>query len=1172
MLFSRTSGGRRARGAAPARKGWRRIGAGAVALALAGGLGWAQTAPATAATVYEIEGEWQAGTPNPVKTGDNIVSVWRYNINDDAPAPGNAPVDNVTVNFTVQHGVFTVLPEACLVEGVDPASQISADGSSLRCNLGTRDQGSAELLLAGIRAVGNSGDRVSVGAEIGGVTAQLPEIPIKNVFAMDMKWDGGTGTLNEGTQQKANFPWSLRHAPGGEPGPQTITYDLTFTASGGEVLLPHADGCDVIPGYFAGHPRSDADSSPPRRAPFVTQCKLEPTGTNTMRLTLTGIDYSKTLLPTEDSGGAPLPTDWDVVAAGEVNVQWTWKGTTTLTIDAKPTGPYVSVDGATSNDLTNNNSTSRAVTRGIFTGGWRFSGLRPQLPGTQWTDTSRAMAGDTILANAGVLPPAPGEPSAGLCVIMDSKYVDFVDAVVGSLEEGVVTPYPGITYWYYTGTGVNNNLNPNSTSYNPNTFTCDGSGWTTTKPSNPASIRAVRAEITAAAGANVTESLAMLYVHSRIKSNVPVGQDIWTWMSYNRNGGTSWQNPTRSTNPSDVPATGTLTPGTRYPFTSSGRDIMRVIAANPRVTKVADQDYSVPGATVQYTVTYRAEAGSNVTVPNYTLTDTLPAGTSYVPGSASTAPSSQSGQKLTWNLANVQTNTDYVMTYSVRLPADAEPGSAFTNEVTANISGSTATATDTVRIRDGGLVLLTKTAAASKVPHNGGAAEDSWTVRLTSTDTRSSAFTDTIDVLPYNGDGRGTSFTGGYRLSGPVQAAANATVYYTTADPATLVDDPAHASNGSAGNVSGNTVGWSTDFTAEATAVRVIGPALAGGSTQEFVVAVVTEGATHGDRYVNRAESRASRQELRMRTSGAFEIGAVNSVTIKKYVADAEQEWHDANDIDDAPSVHTGDTLPYRLVITNTGDQPLQNVVVTDDRVDLAKLDPLPEGLTVVDGKAVIPELQPGEENQLVVEYQVPVAAGTPAGNLVNTACVVPQPVDPDDETAPSVPAEEDCDPAVVIVQPSSLSWEKVAAGTPDTERLAGSEWELTPVDENDEPVGDPVPVTDCVADSAAACDGPDVDPAAGAFRIDPLDDGRYRLVETRAPAGYQLDATPRFVEVLGETALEQPIENVLQEGPELPLTGGVGTLGFWVGTGLLSVLAAGGVLWQRRRRRAGAR
>lgn len=1146
----------------------KKAGAGALALALAGTLGWVQQEAAHAETVYEIVGNWQPGTPSTLKMGDNAVSVWRFNINDDGPAPSNDPVDNVTVTFQVQHGVFTVLPEPCLVEDVTPLSEISADGASLTCNLGTRDQGTAELMLTGIQAVGNTGDLVFVSAEIGGEQAQLPEIPIENVFAMDMKFDGGTGASNEGTQQKGVFPWSLRHAPGGEPGPDTVSYDLTFSASGSETLLPHAEGCDVLGFNSAGHPRSDGQGAADRQAPFVASCTLISIGANQMRLTLTGIDYSKAVLPTRDSSGVPLPTDWDVVASGEINIRFAWNGGTTVGMTASAP-VYTSVNGATSTDLAANNSNSRAFTRGIYTGGWRFGALHPQLPGTQWTDTSRAMAGDTILATAGVLPPAPGEPSAGLCVVMDNRYVDFVDASVGTISQGEVTPYPGITYWYYTGNGQSNNLNPNHANYNPNTFTCDGTGWTTTKPTDPSSIRAVRAVITAAAAANIQESLATLYVFSRIKDDVAVGQDIWTWMSYNRNGGTSWQNPTRSTNPSDIPAVGTATPGTRYPFTAGGRDIMRVIAANPRVTKVADQDYSVPGATVQYTVNYRAEAGSSVSLPSYTLTDVLPPGTTYVAGSASTAPTNVNGQTLTWNLTNVQTNTDYVLTYGVRLPDDAEPGDAFTNNVTAEISGSTARASDTVQIRDGGAVLLTKTAAASKVPHNAGAAEDSWTVRLTSTDTRSSSFTDTVDVLPYNGDGRGTAFSGGYLLSGPVQAVVGATVYYTTADPATIADDPAHSSNGAAGDVTGNTVGWSTVFTPDATAVRVIGPALPAGQQQEFVIGVVTEGASHGDRYVNRAEARSARHELKMRTSSAFEIGAVNSVTIKKYVQDDEGDWHDANDIDDYPAYHSGDTVPYRLVVTNTGDETLQGLEISDDRVDLASLDPLPAGLTLVDGKAVIAELLPGEDNQVVIEYQVPVVAGTPAGSLVNTACVIPEPVDPDDEDGPSIPAEEDCDPAGITVLPSSLSWEKIAAGTPDIERLSGSEWELTPVDESGDPTGAPVAVIDCVEDAAEDCDGPDVHPGAGQFTIDPLEDGRYRLVETRAPAGYQLDPSPRFIQVLGATSFDAPIANEQHEGPSLPLTGGVGTLGFWLGTGVLGGLVAAGLLWQRRRRTA---
>ena len=98
------AGGRPARHAAPrgarhARTGswWRgararRLIGGVTALVLGGAGLTAAALPATAATVYELEGSWADTTPATLETGDAVSATWWFNLNDDAAAPGNAPV------------------------------------------------------------------------------------------------------------------------------------------------------------------------------------------------------------------------------------------------------------------------------------------------------------------------------------------------------------------------------------------------------------------------------------------------------------------------------------------------------------------------------------------------------------------------------------------------------------------------------------------------------------------------------------------------------------------------------------------------------------------------------------------------------------------------------------------------------------------------------------------------------------------------------------------------------------------------------------------------------------------------------------------------------------------------------------------------------------------------
>lgn len=93
-----------------------------------------------------------------------------------------------------------------------------------------------------------------------------------------------------------------------------------------------------------------------------------------------------------------------------------------------------------------------------------------------------------------------------------------------------------------------------------------------------------------------------------------------------------------------------------------------------------------------------------------------------------------------------------------------------------------------------------------------------------------------------------------------------------------------------------------------------------------------------------------------------------------------------------------------------------------------------------------------------------------------------------------------------------------------------------------------------------------------GAARFDGLQDGQYTLVETKAPAGFNLLTAGVNVTVTGTTDetgepvkvnLTQVVEN--QAGTQLPSTGGIGTTIFYVVGGIL-VVGAGILLITKKR------
>ncbi|MFP3513231.1 hypothetical protein SB775_27380, partial [Peribacillus sp. SIMBA_075] len=136
--------------------------------------------------------KWADGSPTTVKSGDVVTAEWRVNVNDNAAAPANDPVDNVNFTLTIVNGTFEELPASCLTTGVTPVSSISADKQTMVCNLGTKDEGTSHVIQTPIRADGATGSQITGTGTIQGDSADLSPIDIKNLFGMDIRWGVAT--------------------------------------------------------------------------------------------------------------------------------------------------------------------------------------------------------------------------------------------------------------------------------------------------------------------------------------------------------------------------------------------------------------------------------------------------------------------------------------------------------------------------------------------------------------------------------------------------------------------------------------------------------------------------------------------------------------------------------------------------------------------------------------------------------------------------------------------------------------------------------------------------------------------------------------------------------------------------------------------------------------------
>lgn len=287
-----------------------------------------------------------------------------------------------------------------------------------------------------------------------------------------------------------------------------------------------------------------------------------------------------------------------------------------------------------------------------------------------------------------------------------------------------------------------------------------------------------------------------------------------------------------------------------------------------------------------------------------------------------------------------------------------------------------------------------------------------------------------------------------------------------------------------------------------------------------------------------------------------------------------ELDYAKTSDPASGTRVNPGDTVTYTISASNDSGQTVTSAQMTDD------LSGVLGDATLTNGPVLACEPSTVESCG-VIEYDATertlVWSATedhPLDGIENatTRAVVTYSVLVDDDAVGPlrnvlVEPEEETEHPVS----RSLAWTKVGPGG---DALAGSEWRLTPVDENDAPIGEAVEITDCVAATPAECTGPDRDDAGGGFLITQLAPGRYELVETRAPVGYVIDVTPRYITLLEDLQItvHDDIVNEQQETPVIPLTGGVGSDMLWGAGAVLVLLMSGLGVWEwRRRSSAGA-
>jgi hypothetical protein len=308
----------------------------------------------------------------------------------------------------------------------------------------------------------------------------------------------------------------------------------------------------------------------------------------------------------------------------------------------------------------------------------------------------------------------------------------------------------------------------------------------------------------------------------------------------------------------------------------------KIVDAGHDATDTPDATrFAVAGNTIDYALYPSLTNGNTTGRPSaVTVQDVLPLHVSYVAGSASVAPETdtvtdddgQRRQRLTWTFPDAEPNTELPpITYSAEVSATA-PAAPVTNTVVIASPSDRSEeryrrAERAVQIVTTGGVRVEQTAVEPVVVTGD---ELEWQLDSTNTDAVTIDDADLIAVLPFVGPGQTSSFHGTAALAEPVpaDAAADETVTYTTREPEEIVLDGAHRSNQPGGSTT-----WCAeadfgsdgcpDSLTDVTAFRLQrGAPVAVGATVTHRIALRTDGQHDGDRYTNRFGLRASNLAL----------------------------------------------------------------------------------------------------------------------------------------------------------------------------------------------------------------------------------------------------------------------------------------------------------------------
>lgn len=967
-------------------------------LALTGLLSGAGITAAQADLTATLNVGWD-GAPAEISSGDVAVATIEWDANYAHGYLDDAEPTESTFTITADSGTMVSMPDRCGEGSTLSPSEIS-------CVLTMPDDdGVAGMLPVPVRAWGSNGNNLTVTVtDPHGNVASAPRIPIIATSGIDVSLapagiSPSDYLFNETADATTTVPIMVSVPIGAEPLEGDVTIELVLDTTSGPDISEHMKHLEIVNVGTGGAMTGVAANSGHYPRPEVEVSIVE----NVLTLTFPVADV---ISPSVDGAGQVLDTvpvasfglrfTYPVYSAEQNNMAMSWSAQVRA-VKARTATGELAEQIRTTNDLSVTSFVSDGSVSARFVNGHAPSaggilaepGDDPaKLPTVHRDVWDPAQGTGTLSAGAdnwqGRGPILPGDQMVG--IINSAHYLGHGPAdyelgtthgycLIFDREKGT-TSYNGL----YSVTQLQDYTLEYLSGPIPGGFAtpdCGQGEWTQAEVPDPTAIRILFDPAKQEADFASRPIFGAGYLAAE---DLDEGERAWMAGGHSLDISQGWNM---------IGSPIAEAPG--YGATTTFRDAVEAVPSRTSVSLQASSDTVARGQEITWTVQTRVSAAPFADRGTDTVTHrlTLPAGVEYVSSEVDPTIGEEHGrQVLTWDGSvevGTPLNTDIVTVHRTGT-GSLTSQIAVENQDSARLRTDTDSASVAALASSG--TYLAKMSESSEFALDGA---NRWTVELHNRDADPVTVADTIDILPFEGDGRGTITSADVSIV----EIAGGEPWVTSADPSTLNPDPAATENGAAGQPSDIWEEWNGQE--NVTAVRWISRDLGPGQVATYTIDYSVAGATNGDLFVNSAQTRTVGSTTMINSSASTTVGDPADLQVHKRLVGSDS------------SLAAGEELTFEIQVKGAGPGTVRGATLVDMPVKgLADITftHLDQGTA----EGAVWRIGDLPEGQIVTATVTGIATGGPVENMV-----VAEPCDdcvptPPPACVPNVDVESDTD------------------------------------------------------------------------------------------------------------------------------------------------------------------